>query len=215
MRAKLSCVLFVILLLPLSAAAQQGDVQGRFRLVGILPNDDGIPIAHTGSRLGIGSTCSIQLGGTYMVQDDWAIAADVDIARLGIATKGGQDAGLDGGTVWMTAPTITMQYHPPVTWRFRPYVGLGASMGFLFGYDISSDLLSVGVSDLRFEHFLGGAAQLGINFEINDRLSASLDLKYQDISTEVDILDGLGSVYDSVNLDLDPFVIAIGIGYWF
>ncbi len=215
MRAKLSCVLFVILLLPLSAAAQQGDVQGRLRLVGIFPNDDGIPVADTGSHLGISSTVSIQPGGTYMVHDDWAVAVDIDIARLSIATEEGRDAGLHGGTVWMTAPTVTLQYHPPVTWQFRPYVGVGASMGFLFGYDISADLLDVGVSDLRFEPFLGGAAQVGINFEVNDRLQASLDLKYQKTSTEVDVLDGLGSVYDSVGLDLNPWVIGIGIGYWF
>ena len=30
-----------------------------------------------------------------------------------------------------------------------------------------------------------------------------------------EVIDALGSIYDTVNLDLNPWVIGLGIGYWF
>lgn len=113
------------------------------------------------------------------------------------------------GTVKHLPPTLTVQYHFPIeNSAFKPYVGAGVNFT-----RITESNLAVGNTalDVTRDSF-GLAYGLGCDYMINDRWSVNIDFKHVDIRTNVKVA-ATGAIL--TNLDVNPNLFSIGVGYRF
>ena len=112
-------------------------------------------------------------------------------------------------------PTLMLQYHfMPDSW-FRPYIGGGVNYTFFF----NEKLAVPGVTGLHLETgSLGGALQFGFDVQLKkicsclpDDLFFNADLKKIFIDSKVKNDAGV----TISNLNPDPLVIGVGLGYRF
>ena len=58
----------------------------------------------------------------------------------------------------------------------------------------------------------GWALQAGVDIDLNENIFLNFDVKYIDIDTTATLVTG-GAGTQSVDIDLDPLVFGIGIGF--
>jgi outer membrane protein len=113
------------------------------------------------------------------------------------------------GTVTHLPPILSAQYHYPIkNSAFTPYVGLGLNYT-----RITSASLRVQTTDLDVTRdSVGLAYGIGCDYKLTDRLSINLDFKHVNIKTNVKVAANHAIL---TNLDVDPNLLSIGIGYRF
>lgn len=107
------------------------------------------------------------------------------------------------GSVTHVPPTLLLQFFPVQRGSVRPYIGAGGNMTLFV--DRSGDL-----ADLDLTTSFGWAAQAGVDVAIAPRAVFNLDAKYVRIAT--DVRSGGTTAYE---LDINPFVLGVGVGYRF
>lgn len=164
----------------------------------------------TGISLDLRSGPGAEIGATLMFSD--RIGAEFSVAgsahRLELA-EGDGDC-IDCGLVWLVPLTVIGQYHHPVYGPWDPYIGLGATWVAPFTSG-SCDLEEVGFDSLDFEGGAGFEVQLGVNYQMDARWYANLDLRYSGVSIDARVTTEDGDL-PPVALDINPFVIGIGFG---
>jgi outer membrane protein len=86
-----------------------------------------------------------------------------------------------------------------------------------FGSDLDSTRKAEGFSNLKLKNSLGLAGQVGMDYMLTDRMMLNASVWYVDINTEA-TMDGptaLGVGRTKVNVDVDPWVYMVGVGYKF
>lgn len=111
--------------------------------------------------------------------------------------------GLYKGSTWLLPPTLTVKYHPLAGSIISPYIGFGLNVIFPFSSKLD------GVDDFKIDNSIGWAAQAGTDVKITDNLYFNIDYKYLNADTKATIG---GTKY---NLDLNPHLFGIGVGYRF
>jgi outer membrane protein len=112
-------------------------------------------------------------------------------------------AGNIEGSTWLLPPTLTVKYHPFAGSTVSPYVGVGLNVTLPFSANLN------GVHDFKIDSSIGWAVQAGFDVPITENLYFNFDYKYVNISTKATIG---GVKYD---LDLNPNLVGIGVGYRF
>lgn len=113
--------------------------------------------------------------------------------------------GVDLGSAWLLPPTLTLQYHfDPDGAAIQPYVGVGINYTTFFGVDEPAGL------NISYDDSFGLALQAGLNIPFGKGWSANIDVKYIDINTDVTITGGVNATAD---VDIDPFIVGMGVGY--
>ncbi len=107
------------------------------------------------------------------------------------------------GSTWLLPPTLTLKYHFMPDGKISPYVGAGINYVIPFKEKLNL------TNDFSIDSSLGWAAQVGVDLALGNDWYANLDFKYLNLETEMDIA---GTKYD---LDLNPLVVGIGVGYRF
>jgi outer membrane protein len=92
---------------------------------------------------------------------------------------------------------------------FRPYVGAGINYTVFF--DEGSKI--AGLSDVSLDDSWGLAANVGMDYMINDDWFLNASVWYADIDTTAKY--NLGGTNYSTDVDIDPWVFMIGGGYKF
>lgn len=139
---------------------------------------------------------------------------EVDITRyfspmlsveLILATAGHEVTigGTSAGSVNHLPPTLLLQVHPLQNGSFRPYLGAGVNLTYIYA---ESGLLD----DLDFSTSIGYAGQVGADIQLGERGSFNLDAKYIYIKTKVE-----SNGAKVADLKINPFVIGAGFGYKF
>lgn len=197
-----------------SAQAQEwqppraGDWLVTGRLTDVAPTaDDAIVTsagAATGLNVDVGDHIMPTLGFTYFLTDHWAIEAILGTTRHEIRAQGGAtDVAVH--ETWVLPPVVTVQYRPITEGRISPYVGAGVNaMIFYNGDDLNG--FTVDLDD-----GLGYAAQVGADIGLQGPWSLNLDVKKVWFNTDADINGGALKS----DVDLDPWVVSIGIGRTF
>jgi len=129
-------------------------------------------------------------------------AAELILATLShevTSTAGPEEEPL--GSVELLPPTLLLQYHILPDARVHPYVGAGVNLTIFYEKSGALDALD-------FATRVAPAAQVGVDFDLSDRMLLNLDLKW--IWLETTIEDAGTRVAD---LTINPFVIGLGVGW--
>lgn len=187
------------------AAAAQGDWQVRVRGIGVLPEASGtvkvagIPLP---GKLSATDTIVPEVDFTYFFADNWAAELIAATSQHSVH----QTTAGDIGSVWLLPPTLTVQYHFSPEGNFRPYVGAG--INYTFFYSARSPLPGI-----HYDHNFGWAIQAGVDVPFGDSgYFFNVDVKKLFLSTDV---RALGGVVRAKDVNLDPWIVGVGVGYRF
>ena len=195
----------VLLMLTAPAAAAEADGDGakfliRATAIGVITDASSNSVAAGGLDLDLDNDLRFAVDGTYFVTPN--IGVNVLATFLNFEVR---SAGVSLGSVDVLPPIVTVQYHFLPDAQLRPYVGVGVNYNHFSG---ESGLLDI--IDAEVEDAFGFVAQAGADLMINKSLSLGLNFKYLRVDTDVDIA---GTKVDE--LDLNAYIVGVGIGYHF
>ena len=205
-------------------AHQAGDIIVRAGAVTVDPREDSSGIALGAADLGgkatLDSDTQLGLNFAYMLTDNVGLellaatpfSHDVDVA--------GSPAGLDAlngnlGSIKHLPPTLSAVWYPlQSNSAFQPYVGAGVNFTWFFDESVSSEAKGKNFRGLDLDNSWGLAAQIGADYMLTDRVMLNGQIRYIDIDTSgTTHLDGVGRL--KVDVDVDPMVYMVGLGYKF
>lgn len=210
-------------LLSLSSYAEQGDWIVRLRTIGIIPDDsstlirqNGTNVANTGVSVDAAVTPEVDV--TYMITDRIGIEAIAGTAKHTVSSVGnglGLSDGFDLFDSWVIPPTVSLQYHFMPDNKLRPYIGVGVNYTFLVDDTATAALETAlgGAVNVATSNEWGWSLQAGLDYDISDKFFLNLDLKYIDVDTTASLDTPAGNL--RVDLDVDPWVVGVGIGMRF
>jgi outer membrane protein len=219
-------VLAFALCTPVIAEAHEaGDFIVRAGAARVVPNEDSGNLKLDGAKVaGTKATAdnSTQLGLTfaYMLTDHVGLellAATPFSHTIGVKGLG---PGLDGklADVKQLPPTLSLQYYPmDASSKFQPYAGVGLNYTKFFDTDLAGDRKDQGFSNLKLKDSVGLAGQIGMDYMLTDHLMLNASVWYIDIDTKasVDGPSALSVGKTKVDVDIDPWVYMVGVGYKF
>ncbi|GLZ24401.1 outer membrane beta-barrel protein [Pseudomonas stutzeri] len=210
---------------PFAQAFEAGDIIVRAGAVTVDPREDSSDINHAvlgdvaGSKATLDSNTQLGLNFAYMVTDKVGIellAATPFSHDVGVKGMPGPYAGLNGklGSLKHLPPTLSVVYYPlDKTSAFQPYVGAGINYTWFFDTELSSSAESKGFSGLDVKDSWGLAAQVGMDYMLTDNIMLNAQVRYIDIDTTG--TTHLAGDKVKVDIDVDPFVYMVGLGYKF
>ncbi len=208
---------------PLAQAYQAGDLIIRAGAATTAPNErsgelkiDGAKVA--GTKATLDSDTQLGLAFAYMLTPH--IGVELLAATPFQHTVGVKGAGLDGklADIKQLPPTLSLQYYPlDSSSRFQPYAGVGVNYTLFYDEDLSSARKAQGFSNLDLKNSVGLAGQLGFDYLLTDHVLLNAAVWYVDIDTQatVDGPTALGVSRTKVNVEVDPWVYMVGVGYKF
>ncbi|HEX4985337.1 MAG TPA: OmpW family outer membrane protein [Burkholderiales bacterium] len=175
------------------AHAAPGDNIARLKAVNINPDvDSDVP------GLDVDDQTTAEIGLTHFFTSNLALDLGISYAKHDVSLGGG-----DAGSVKLMPVNLTAQYHFLPEGQWRPYVGAGVNYTHFSSVNIANG--SVGLDKDRF----GPVVQVGLDVPIsNTAWSFNADVKKIWLST-----DASGAA--SGNVDLDPWIFGVGVGYRF
>ena len=213
-------VLAVALATPFAQAHQAGDIIVRAGAITVDPREDSGSLKFDGASAAgtsatLDSDTQLGLNFAYMLTDKVGIellAATPFSHEVGVKGLGGLDGKL--GDIKHLPPTLSVVYYPlDSKSAFKPYVGVGINYTTFFQEDLSSERKAQGFSNLDLDDSIGLAFQVGADYMLTDKLMINAQVRYIDIDTTGTTYAGSTKV--SVDVDVDPFVYMVGLGYKF
>lgn len=203
-------------------AAHAGDDHDTFfvrlRGIAVTPQDDssvvtagGAPIA--GSGVGVNNDYMPEIDITYKFAPNWGIELIAATTNHQVDGKGSIAALGEAIDTWVLPPTLTLQYHFLPEGKLRPYIGAGVNYTNFYDESVKGPLAQPGAR-VDIENSWGYALQAGVDYEFTDRWFVNADLKYIDIDTTAQFV-GTTAGNLEVDVDVDPLVFGLGIGYRF
>jgi outer membrane protein len=225
-KSLLSASLFALALAaPLAHAHQAGDFIVRAGAATTAPNEDSGELKLDGAKISgtkatLTSDTQLGLAFAYMFTDHIGLellAATPFQHEVGVKGLG---PALDGklADIKQLPPTLSLQYYPlDASSKFQPYAGVGINYTMFFGEDLTSQRKNEGFSNLKMKDSVGIAGQLGFDYMITDHMLFNASVWYVDIDTKatVDGPTALGVGQTKVDVDVDPWVYMVGVGYKF
>lgn len=210
---------------PSLAFAAAGDWVVRLRAAHINADEDsklgrmtnaalGVTVLDPGAELEVDSNTIAELDISYYLTNNIALELilaigsrhDVNIHKNPTGPLAGKH---DLGEVNALPPTLTVQWHFNPDGRFDPYVGAG--INYTRFLDNSLRLRATGFPIRVERDSWGPALQAGLDVNLKDGWLINADVKKIWIDTDVRMNPGTGYVKID-ELDIDPWVFAIGIG---
>ncbi len=209
-------------------AHQAGDWIIKAGSISVQPNVDSDPVDVAGlatfpNGVDVGNEVQLGLTGAYMLTDRWGIellAASPFSHDITLT-----DVPLNAGDTKQLPPTLSLQYYPEFgSEKFNPFVGLGLNNTIFFEESVSDDLNSAldGIvslpagsvdAELDLDNSVGLAAQIGLDYMISEHILINGTIWWIDIDTKATIYTAVADV--TFDVDIDPFVYLLSIGYRF
>lgn len=207
-----------------ASAHEAGDLIVRAGIASVQPKDSSTELALNGSAIGgseagVGGNEQLGITFTYMLDNHFGLELLVatpfehDISAqtgaLGLGT-------VDAGSTKHLPPTLTLQYFPlDPSSKFQPYVGVGVNYTTFFEEDVAGDLQGVlGNGSLKLDDSFGLSAQVGVDYQITDKLLLNAAVRYIDIDTEATFSFDSGNELKT-DVAIDPVVSMISLSYKF
>lgn len=211
-RSGLISVVAVLILHGGFAFAEKGDAEVGFRLIYVTGSATGVgSISATESSLKLSSGPGIEIDWVLWPLDELTVEITLGASPHPVGTTGGTLDGIDGGTLWRLPLSAVAQYRPDLYGKFDPYVGLGLVYNATI-YDVSSAYKEL-FSDASFSSDFNIVAQAGVNYELDVRWSANLDLRYMGMDITGSFTSPDGSTRDEMGFRFNPWVVGLGFRY--
>ncbi|WPC75459.1 outer membrane protein OmpW [Vibrio porteresiae] len=193
-------------------AHQQGDFFMRAGIASVIPLDDSEDITGTTSKLAVNTNTQLGLTFDYMVTDHIGLS-------LLAATPFSHDISTDLlnrdiATTKQLPPTLMVEYYfnePAAKWQ--PYAGVGVNYTTFFDAHFNNTGRAAGLSDLDLDDSWGLAANIGVDYQVNDSWFVNASLWYANIETTAHYK--LGGDKVSTDVDINPVVFMASVGYTF
>lgn len=226
-KSLLSASLFALAIsAPLVANAHEaGDILVRAGVAVVAPDDssgnlklDGAKVP--GTKATVDNSTQFGIAVAYMLTNHFGLELLAATPFSHTVSVKGLGPSLDGklADVKELPPTLSLQYYPlETTSKFQPYVGVGLNYTMFFGSDLTSQRKDEGFSNLKLKNSVGLAGQVGADYMLTDHVMLNASIWYVDINTTA-TADGptaLGVGRTKVNVDIDPWVYMVGVGYKF
>ena len=171
----------------------------RARALGVVPNESGH--VSNGDSVSIDNSVVPELDVSYFFTSNVSAELIAAVTPHNVKTS----SGIDAGSSWLLPPTLTLQYHFTQVDSIKPYVGAGVNYTHFFNTDAGA------LNSVKYEDSFGGALQAGVDIPIKDNWYANIDVKKVFISTTAKFSpSGVRA-----DVDIDPWLIGVGIGYKF
>ncbi|WP_022962902.1 OmpW/AlkL family protein [Halopseudomonas pelagia] len=206
-------------------AHQAGDIIVRAGAITVDPREDSGAIQHAtlgsvaGSKATLDSDTQLGLNLMYMLSPQIGVellAASPFSHSVGVKGMPGGFSGLNGklGDIKHLPPTLSAVWYPVTSESvFQPYFGAGINYTWFFDESVSSEAKDKGFQGLSLDNSWGLALQAGADMMLTDKLMLNAQVRYIDISTTGHTK--LGGEKVKVNVDVDPMVYMVGLGYKF
>jgi len=159
---------------------------------------------------------------TYIINDYFSLELSLSHCKDTDAELGYYGVSTDIGELSMTPLLLTAQYRIPTYFamNFSPY--LGAGLGYYFN-DFDPNALAKEFADVDIDDSLGWHVNLGADLFLDraKHVALNFDFKYfwteADLNVDYDFTYG-GTPYkfsEKDDIDLDGFIAAIGVSYFF
>jgi len=183
-----------------------GDFLVRARGIVVEP-DEGAEISVIGGGVDIGTSVDPEFDFSYFLTDNFALELIAAVPRHDVDAVDTAAGNFPIAEVRLLPPTLTLQYHYPVTERFKPYVGAGINVTFFIDEDPRGPV----VTDIDADTAVAPAIQAGFDYQISGPWMINLDVKKLFLDTDVSLNGGV----IEADVDIDPWIFGFGIGYRF
>lgn len=220
-------------------AYEAGDIVVRGGAAAVQPDDssDGIaipalnapPIA--GTQAEVASDTQLGLTVSYMFSSSLGLEllASTPFTHAVNANLNGVVAGLNvaAGEVSHLPPTLSLVYYPfaDSDSALQAYVGVGVNYTIFFDEEVDPALeaLTGGLAgapsavpmNLNVDDSVGLALQLGADYALGNSWHVNAAVRWIDISTDARFTSALGETITVDNIEIDPFVYQLSVGYTF
>lgn len=207
-----AATLIAITLVAGLVSAEKGDTEVGFRLLYITGSAKASgTIGDTGSSPTLSSGPGIELDWVLWPLDELTVEIAIGASTHPVGTSGGSLGGLDGGTLWRIPVSAVAQYRPDLYGKFDPYVGLGLVYNATV-YDESAAYKEL-FSKASFSSEVDLVVQAGVNYELDARWSANLDIRFMGMSTTASFTSADGATQGAADFRFDPWVVGLGFRY--
>ena len=189
----------------------------RLRGIHVAPDDSSGDVSVNGTAIG-GSGVGVdedtvpELDITYMITRNIGLELILATSNHTVTARGVPAISSLGDVIDtdVLPPTLTLQYHFNPEGKIRPYAGVGVNYTVFFDEKVRGPLDIAG-SDVRLDSSLGLAAQLGVDFMLQDNWFVNADIKYIKLDTTATFHDTAAGRVE-VDVDIDPIVVGFGFG---
>ncbi|WP_045371056.1 outer membrane protein OmpW [Vibrio campbellii] len=207
-----SLAVVAALVSPSVFAHSEGDFILRVGAASVVPNDSSDKILDSQYELEVNSDTQLGLTFGYMFTDN--ISLEVLAATPFSHDISTDLVGKDIGSTKHLPPTVMVQYYfGDAQSKFRPYVGAGLNYTIFFDEGFNGTGKGAGLSDLKLDDSFGLAANVGVDYMINDKWFLNASAWYANIETEATYK--AGGVKQKTDVEINPWVFMISGGYKF
>ncbi|WP_028621576.1 OmpW/AlkL family protein [Pseudomonas sp. Ant30-3] len=215
---------------PLAYAHEAGDILVRAGAITVNPKADSSSVkvdqgplkgADLGGKATMSSDTQLGLNFAYMFSSHWGIELlaaspfehDVKLKGTALGAANGKL-----GTLKHLPPTLSVVYYPlDGKSAFQPYVGAGINYTWIYDEHVGSQAQANGFSNFKAKNSWGMAFQVGADYMITDKIMLNAQVRYIDIDTQATVENNAVApgTRAKVNVDVDPFIYMVGLGYKF
>ena len=206
---------------PFAQAFEAGDIIVRAGAITVDPHEDSGNVKVAGqpidAKATLDSDTQLGLNFAYMLTDKVGL-------ELLAATPFSHDVGTKGlgglklGEIKHLPPTLSVVYYPlEKTSAFQPYVGAGINYTWFFDDKLTSEAenSALQLRGLDMKDSWGLAAQVGMDYMLTENVMLNAQVRYIDIDTTGTTYSEAAGKKIKVDVDVDPFVYMVGLGYKF
>lgn len=215
---------------PVLAQAEAGDIVVRARAVNVAPNEDsklgktvnnllGAPVMSSGAELAVSDKVIPELDISYYFTKNIAVELILAVGTRHNVSIQGDSAGAVGnqglGSVNLLPPTLTAQWHFNPDQTFDPYIGAGINYTIMLDRNLKGSSGAIAGNKIKIDSdSWGPALQAGFDINLKDGWLINADVKYVWLDTDVKLKGAVtGGAWRKIDsLDIDPWVIGVGIG---
>ena len=215
---------------PLAHAHEAGDIIVRAGAITVNPKADSSSVkvdqgplagADLGGKATMSSDTQLGLNFAYMIDNNWGIELlaaspfehDMKIKGTALGAANGKL-----GSLKHLPPTLSVVYYPlDHKSVFQPYVGAGINYTWIYDEHVGSEASANGFSNFKAENSWGMAFQVGADYMITDNIMLNAQVRYIDIDTTATVENNAVApgTRAKVDVDVDPFIYMVGLGYKF
>lgn len=209
---KLSVALALMTVCSMSAQAvnnnDSNDWIFRIGAVQVSPNDDSGTVL--GGGVGVDSSTGVGFSLTHMLDKNWGVEVLAALPFSHDIVGTGALSGVPLGETKQLPPTVSFIYQWGNETKF--HVGAGINYTKFFEESSSSQLNAAlnAQSKLKLDASTGAALKFGFDTPISNEWNFSGSVRYIKIDTTADIIVN-NAVAASVDVDIDPWVVMLGV----